>query len=220
MSTPTPSPSSASGPRRRSLILGAAAAVALIALVVVAIVVFGDREDDVRADGDAAATPTATSSAPTATPSAPAVTAEPATPTPASGEFPPELLAVPLDGRAEAGNGVVAVLPAIEAIRGTGTGPGNIAGPSLRVTVRLDNGTAEPMALGPVSVNVYYGAERTPASPLDDPSSAPFQGTLAPGKSATGVYVVRIPENARGDVTVEVGYQAGAPLLIFNGSAD
>ena len=59
---------------------------------------------------------------------------------------------------------------------------------------------------------VIVSATRTPIGA--------FQGVLAPGASAEGVYVVRVPKDARSDVTVEVGYQAGAPLLIFNGSVD
>jgi hypothetical protein len=47
-----------------------------------------------------------------------------------------------------------------------------------------------------------------PASPLDDPSAAPFAGTVAPGEHADGVYVFTIPEEDRGSVTVSVGYQA------------
>jgi hypothetical protein len=200
---------------QRMLVRGAAVAVALVVLVLIGALAFGDRTSDTPVGGGSS---TRTSVAPSVTPSAaPPVTPETAEATPGADGQPPELPAVALDGRAEAGNGVVARLASIEEIQGTGTGPGNIAGPALRVTVRLDNGTAEVMALDSVAVNVYYGAERTPASPLDDPSSAPFQGSLAPGKSADGVYVVRVPEGARRNVTVEVGYQAGAPLLIFSG---
>jgi hypothetical protein len=223
MSRSTPSRTSAGAPQpretvvprssRRLLVRGAALAVVLIVLAVVGALVLGDRESDVPAGPESATRTTVTP------PSTPSVTPEPTEPTPTTDELPAELPAVALDGRAEAGNGVVALLPSIEAIQGTGTGPGNIAGPALRVTVRLENGTAESMSLDSVAVNVYYGAERTPASPLDDPSSAPFHGPLAPAKSADGVYVVRVPADARGDVTVEVGYRAGAPLLIFNGSA-
>jgi hypothetical protein len=201
---------------RQMAIRGVAVAAALVVLALVVALVFGDRNSDAPVNGESSAQ---TSIAPSPS-AAPSVTPEAATPTPVADGMPPEMPAVPLDGRAEAGNGLVALLPRIEAIQGTGTGPGNIAGPSLRVTVRLENGTAGPVFLDAVAVNVYHGEERTPASPLDDPSSSPFQGTLAAGKSAEGVYVVRVPESARGDVTIEVGYEAGAPLLIFHGSVD
>ncbi len=96
-------------------------------------------------------------------------------------------------------------------------GPGNIAGPALRVTVRVENGTAEPVALGGVAVNLAYGPDRTPASPLDDPSQHPFATMVEPGQSAEGVYVFTVPADARDQVHIEVGYEAGAPLLQFTG---
>ena len=65
-----------------------------------------------------------------------------------------------------------------------------------------------------------YGADRTPASPLDDPSRRPFCGMVAAGESADGVYVFSVPADARDSVTIEVGYQAGAPLLLFTGPVD
>src|SRR3712207_9591951 len=86
-------------------------------------------------------------------------------------------------------------LPAIEGIEGTAVGPGNIAGPALRVTVRVENGTAEPVALGGVAVNLAYGPDRTPASPLDDSSRRPFATMVEPGQSAEGVYVFTVPRS-------------------------
>jgi hypothetical protein len=42
---------------------------------------------------------------------------------------------------------------------------------------------------------------------------------VEPGQSAEGVYVftVPVPADARDQVTIEVGYEAGAPLLQFTG---
>jgi len=62
-----------------------------------------------------------------------------------------------------------------------------------------------------------YGADRTPASPLDDPSRQPFAGMVQPGESGEGIYVFSVPDDARDSVTIDVGYQAGAPLLLFTG---
>jgi hypothetical protein len=174
---------------------------------------------------DGAGTDTATDAATTSGPDGESVvptlpTPEPTGPTENVDEPPPALAEVPLDGAAAVGNGIVATLPQIEAIQGSATGPGNIAGPALRVTVRIENGTGEAVALGGVAVNMYYGPERTPASPLDDPSRRSFDGMLAAGESADGVYVFSIPEDARSTVVIEVGYQAGAPLLLFTGPVD
>jgi hypothetical protein len=211
-------PQAAPARSRRRLLLGAVAAVVVVALVVLAVVLGND--DDTS---DASVTSPATSTAP-ATPTDTSVPPSPPTPTPTGptenvDEPPPSLPEVPLDAAAAVGNGIVATLPKIEAIQGTAVGPGNIAGPALRVTVRIENGTAEAVSLDGVAVNMAYGPERTPASPLDDPSRRPFGGMVAAGESAEAIYVFSVPTSARASVTIEVGYQAGAPLLLFTGAA-
>jgi hypothetical protein len=160
------------------------------------------------------AAPTAPTPAP-----APETTPEPTGPTGNVDDPPPSRPAVALDAAAEVGDGVSASLVSLDAIEGTATGPGNIAGPALRITVRIENGTDEPVSLDGVVVDLASGRDLVPASPLDDPSVAPFTGTVAPGEHADGVYVFTIPEEDRGSVTVSVGYQAGAPLMVFTGSA-
>jgi hypothetical protein len=133
-------------------------------------------------------------------------------------QLPTPLPPVALDAPAAVGDGIVATLPKLEAIRGTAVGPGNIAGPAVRVTVRLENRTGKAVSVDGVAVNLYTGRELTPASPLDDPSQRPFSGMVQPGKSVQGIYVFTVPTNRRNSVTVEVGYTAGAPLLRFTGS--
>jgi hypothetical protein len=211
----------------------------LLALVALAAVLTGGGDED----GAAAATPGAASSSPasgsesasesgsasaTAEPTASTAPDEtvpppPPTPTPTGptedvDEPPPSLPEVPLEAPAEVGNGVVATIASVEEIDGTAVGPGNVAGPALRITVRIENGTTEPVSLDGVAVNLSSGPERTPASPLDDPSRAPFSGTVEPGEAGAGVYVFSVPTDVRDQVTVEVGYQAGAPLLLFTGA--
>jgi hypothetical protein len=219
MSTVPGTPASPPRPaRRRRRLLGAAVAALLAVLVVLGVVVLGNDEEVTRTPAAATATPTeapAATTAPAVVPQLP--TPEPTGPTEDVDEPPPSLPEVPLDAEAAVGDGVVVTLPAIEAIEGTGVGPGNIAGPALRVTVRIENGTAEPVALGGVAVNLAHGPDRTPASPLDDPSRRPFATMVEPGQSAEGVYVFTVPADARDQVHVEVGYEAGAPLLQFTG---
>jgi hypothetical protein len=205
--------------RRRRLVLAVAAAV-LVAVVALGWVLT-TRGDD--GDGSTAADPSgavATSGAPVDETIAPL----PPTPTPTGptedvDEPPVALAEVPLDAPAAVGNGIVATIASIEAIDGTAVGPGNIAGPALRVTVRIENGTAEDVSLDGVAVNMSYGADRAPASPLDDPSQVPFTGMVSTGAAGEGVYVFSVPTDARDLITLEVGYQAGAPLLLFTGSA-
>ena len=124
-----------------------------------------------------------------------------------------------LDEPGAVGNGVTAEVVSLEAVDATGVGPGNVAGPALRVTLELTNGTAGTVSLGGVAVDLAAGPELVPASPVDDPSTAPFTGTVAAGGTARGVYVFSIAADDRDDVTLSVGYQAGAPLLVFTGAA-
>lgn len=162
----------------------------------------------------------ASGSAGSAAPS-PAASAGPTATAPAGNpnDPPPTLPAVALDHPAVVGNGITARIISTEAIQGSATGPGNTDGPALRFAVRITNGTPRPVSLDGVAVNLAFGSQSTPASPLDDPSQAPFHGAVAPGKSADGVYVFSIAVRDRASVTLTVGYQAGAPILVFTGPA-
>jgi hypothetical protein len=202
--------------RRRRLLLAGIAAVVVIALVVLILVLNGDD----KATGEAGASASTTSAATDTSVPPPLPTPTPTGPTDVVDQPPPALPEVALDATAAVGNGIVATLPKIESIEGSAVGPGNIAGPALRVTVRIENGTADAVSLDGVAVNMSYGTDRTPASPLDDPSRRPFGGLLAAGDSADAIYVFSVPAGARDSVTIEVGYQAGAPLLLFTGPVD
>ncbi|MDP9429301.1 MAG: hypothetical protein M3Q47_10705 [Actinomycetota bacterium] len=225
LSTPT-------RPSRRWLLLAAAAVVA--ALAVLAAVLTATGEEGAT---DAAAAGTPASSAPAAgfgpaAPESPAASESPAGPPEAGPSEPPATAVVPvgadepppsrapvaLDEPAE-DSGISARIVRVEAVEGAGTGPGNVAGPALRVTLRLDNGAAEPLDLGGVTVDLAWGAELSPASPVEDPSAVPLSGTLAPSDSAEGSYVFGVPDDERDDVTVSVAYRAGAPVLVLTGPA-
>lgn len=199
--------------RRTLLLISAVAAVLVVASVALVLVLGNDDEGTTNA----AATGATSSSARDTSVVPPPPTPTPTGPTGNVDEPPPALPEVALDAPAAVGNGVVATLPRIEAIEGTAVGPGNIAGPALRITVRIENGTQEPVWLDGVAVNLYTGEDRTPASPLDDPSRRPFTGSIEPGESGEGVYVFSVATEARDLITIEVGYQAGAPLLLFTG---
>jgi hypothetical protein len=205
--------------RRRPALV--ALALLVVAAIVVAAVVLGtggERPDSDAASASSSASTSAVTSAPSSSVPSPTTTAPaPSGPTGDPNDPPPSRPAVALSDTAEAGDGVTASLPLIEEIDGHAVGPGNVSGPALRITVRVTNGTHGAVSLDGVSVNVAYGSELTPASPLEDSSADPFTGSLAPGASAQGVYVFSVPEGSRDSVTIEVGYQAGAPLLLFTG---
>ncbi|WP_448642509.1 hypothetical protein [Geodermatophilus sp. URMC 63] len=215
--------------RRRRLLLVAAGTVLAAALLALA-VAGGGGGGTGGAGGSAAAasgasgatgTPAPTEVVePTGTVPPPPPTPGPTGPTEAAEELPPRLTPVALTEEAAVGNGVTATVEDLEAIEATGQGPGQVSGPAVRVTVRVTNGSGAPVSLDAVAVDLSYGPDATPASPLEDPSSAPFTGTAAPGADATGVYVFTVPEGQRDALTLAVGYQAGAPYLVFTGSAD
>ncbi|SOE01053.1 hypothetical protein [Blastococcus haudaquaticus] len=211
--------------RRRRLVLAVVAAVVAVALVVLVVVLSG--RDDAAGDGAASSTPSATTSSGASSPSASAPTtpgAEPSAPAgsaqavPVDGnEPPPQRPPVALDAGDDV-DGVTGSLALVEEIDGSAQGPGNINGPALRITVRLVNGTDADLALSGVAVSVFHGADRTPASPLEDRSQSPFAGDLPPGDAAEGVYVLRVPADDRDDIRVEVGVRPGAAVMVFTGA--
>ena len=208
-------------PRRKAVL--AAVGVAVVGVLVAVGLLVGGSGDEAPRDAASSSSGPVRTSAPTESPAAPAPTEE-ATPEPGAGspvtdagELPPALPEVPLDASGTAGDGVVVNLPRVDAITATGRGPGDVSGPALRVTVRVVNDTAEDISLGDVTVNLFYGAEATPASPIDDSSQQLFAGDLPAGEAAEAVYVFGVPSDMRDAVTVEVRHRADAPRLIFAG---
>jgi hypothetical protein len=211
------------------------AAAAAVAVLGIALVLLVTRNADPAASPEdptpatsATATALGSTATPTPTPTTPGPPATglpvPSTPTPTGptenvDDLPPALPPVDLDDEVVPDDGVAVTLPALRAVEATAVGPGNVAGPALQVTVRIANDTGRPLGLDTVEVTMTHGGDLTPASPVDDPTSARFSGVLAPGESAEGVYVFSVPADARASVTVQVGYQSGASLAVFTGPA-
>lgn len=217
-SSDSPSPRREAGNRRRRLLIGALALV-LVALAGLGIALSG-RDGDPDRGTDAAGSTTAppsASAAPTGSSAAPSSTPQPTGPASDAAEFPPSLPVADLD-EAVPVEEVTVSIARIEEIEGQATGPGDVAGPALRVTIRIDNETGADVPLDGVAVNGYYGADRTPAPPLNDSSHVPFAGVLPSGETTEGVYVLRVPPDQRGQVTLEIGYRPGAPLVLFTGA--
>ena len=108
-------------------------------------------------------------------------------------------------------------LSRLEAVQGEAALAGETSGPAVRVTVRLVNTGTETLDLEYVTVNAYSGKDRNPAGTITQPGGAPFEGSLAPGDSAEGVYLFTIAEADREDVTITVDYLFGAQVAVFRG---
>lgn len=231
-----PEPSSTSGDgegptgaaRRRRWVIGA---VAGVAVVVAAAVIIGSR-GGAEPGGSPTATPRAADTSASATPTPGATTTAGPTPTdgatPTGGPAPqptqtwepgPVEDPIPIEEEAALAADVTARVAELEAVEGTAIGPGQIAGPALRVTLELTNGTAETIPLNAALVQLYYGEDAVPGDPLSGPGVNEFSGTLAPGKSATGVYVIAVPEDQRDVVQITFGYEPAGTVVAFEGPA-
>jgi hypothetical protein len=182
-----------------------------------------------RDDASAGSTPSPSASSTTAAPepsdsaspspvaTEPAATPEPSETTPPVDSNPfPELPAVEPEETGEA-EGISAELVKFESVMGEVVGPGDVARPAVRVTVEITNTGDEDLNLNLVVMNAYMGVQRDPAETYEQPGGDPVNGSLAPGKKATGVYLFRIPEDRRDDVTFVVDYHAGEPAIVFRG---
>jgi hypothetical protein len=124
-----------------------------------------------------------------------------------------------LDGKVETTPGVTASVKSVEAVKGVAHGPGEIAGPALRVTVSVKNGSDKSIRTELGLINVYYGKDRTPAGTLSGPGAEPFPGEIPAGGSGTGTAVFSVPSGSRGHIEVEFSYSTDAPVVIFSGAA-
>lgn len=139
---------------------------------------------------------------------------------PARGGDPlPELAPVDLRDDSVRKGAVVVSIPTIESVSGEARGPGEVAGPALRLTILISNRGQAPVQLGSVVVNGYRGQERIPLESLTSPGGVPFAGVLDPGQETRGVYLFRVAERDRSDVTFTVDVRAGEPASVFRGDA-
>lgn len=229
-------------PRRRILLLLGAVAVLVLAVLLV-VRLTGDAPTTVgstagpTADPGGVPTPTAS---PAPDPSSTAVVpgdGGPAEPAPTAAPTPGPTLSGPVGelaatvGEIEAGQdhlapveageiaqtptGVTVSLDAVERVDAQASGPGEIAGPALALTVTLTNGSAGTLTLDDVVVNLY-GQEGAPGSLFpSEPRTRPLAGELAPGARSTGTYVVSVPSSSSGRVIASVFVGAGVPSPLF-----
>ncbi|SFR84162.1 hypothetical protein SAMN05428970_2939 [Agromyces sp. CF514] len=210
---------SGGGSRRTVLVVsGIIVAIIIIAFVVIPLLSGGSPKASVGAPTDASAS---------ASPSAPPATTAPATeaplPTvpsvaPSAVEQPPPADPVPIDEPAEIAPALTARITSIEAVEGEAQGPGEVAAPSIRVTVEIANETDAQSSLANAAVTAYFGEDLTPAPELREPGGKPFPAAVPAGGTAEAVYIFSVPKSERGDVTIMVDYALEYAPLQFHGS--
>lgn len=211
----SPGTEPAGSPSRRRTVWWVVAAVAAVVVIGVGIA-FAAAPKDATAES----TPTGASSANPSASASPAPsasgTSSPSATTPAEADpFPEQAPVAPQEtGSAD---GISAALVKFENVTGEVTGSGDVAAAAVRVTVDITNTGSNPLDLNLVVMNAYMGAERDPAETYEQPGGQPVSGSLQPGDTATGVYLFRIPEDRRDDVTFVLDYQAGQPAITFRG---
>lgn len=124
---------------------------------------------------------------------------------------------ISLTDTADLGGGLTLRITRVESVDGVAKGVGEIAGPALRLTLRLSNDSDSDVSVDSAVVDLLAGPDRTPAATLTGPGGQPFEGSLPSKGSVTGVYVFGVPPAARDRVQVSVSYQGGAARAVFVG---
>lgn len=205
---------------------------AVVALLLVVAIALAARAAGTGSTASASPSATVASSEPAPSPSESAPSTQTPTPDPASA--PPSASAgatagpgptprttkapVPLASAAAPAKDLRVELAKIEAVTGVANIPGEVGGPSLRVTVRVDNQTGAAVDLTSAVVNLYFGADAQPAITLLEPGARPFPSQVAAGASADAVVVFLVPEDQRGTVTVEFDLSSSTPVVLFTGA--
>lgn len=131
----------------------------------------------------------------------------------------PEPLAQEIGQTAEVTPGVRVDITDVSAITASSTGPGEVAGPAVAVTVGVVNDTDAVFDLARVSVNLT-DSEGLPGSGMTGEPARWLTGSLEPGASAEGIYVFTVAEDHRDPVHVEVSVDPTLPTVVFTGEAD
>lgn len=175
----------------------------------------------VTADGSTAATTTVgpSTSGPGTSADVPSTTAAP--PATATGATVPVATVAPqaptpIGTPASDGGGVEFAIASVTAVEGEASGPGEIGGPAVQVTVTATNRSTAPVDLSLALVDLRHGAEQVPASPLSI-GSTPFSGGIAAGATTTAVYVFAVPLDQRSAVRIYVSARPDLPAVVFEG---
>ncbi len=81
----------------------------------------------------------------------------------------------------------------------------------------MTNSTARAISLDSAVVDVTFGRDNEPASPLSGPDTAAFPSSVAPGGSGVAVFVFAVPLDARDKVRIHLNLEAETPVATFEG---
>jgi hypothetical protein len=214
-------------PRRRRW--GTTAIVLLLVLVVAAVattalLTAGSSSSAPTATGTAgttsSATPTASAASSATVPTPSVSPLKRSTPTPGvTASSPQPTRTAALAAPAPIKKALTAAVSRMEAVQGTASGPGEVAGPAVRFTITITNTTGKRVDLTNTVVNAYSGTDSAPAIELQSPGAEPFPASVANGASAKGVFVFNIPKADRKHVEITVDTSVLNPVVAFKGSA-
>jgi predicted small secreted protein len=161
--------------------------------------------------------PTETASvAPTASQTSPAVTPGKIDQTVAPKE---QKTAKPVNlDKVQKAGGITVSLKSIKSTKVTGHGPGEISGPALVVTVAIMNASASKVSVDSAIVTLI-DSKGNVGTPMTESPARPFTGSVAAGKSATGVYVFQVGTKVRNPIHVSVTYSTEHITALFVGNA-
>jgi hypothetical protein len=126
--------------------------------------------------------------------------------------------AVELDKPSADGAGVAVRITDVKAITAKAQLPGEVAGPAVALTLKVQNDSSGPVDLSSVVVTLL-DADQAPGIEMTAKPSDPLSGTLRAGKSTTGVYVFTVDKSRRNPISVNVTLAGAAPVLLFKGDA-
>ena len=198
---------------RRRTAIWIAIALLLLGAAALAIALLTGGQPQPGASGTETPVPTSASPTPappqgSATPT-PAPTSEPSTPD--------DAIESPIDEPADVG-GLEIAIGSVEAVQAEANEPGEIGGPAIRVIVEFENGTDSTVSLRDTVVTVEAGADRRPASQLNEAGGPTLPNALPAGDRAEGAYVFTLPTSERDDVRITVFTSVAAPEVIFSGA--
>ena len=96
--------------------------------------------------------------------------------------------------------------------------PGEVGGAGIIVSVTVGNSTDAEISLSGLVVNVTYGADNVPASPVESASDT-VPASLAAGDASTIEYGFIVPVEERGSVSIIVDSGSQARAAVFQGEA-